>query len=150
MSKKRFARNLKKCNIYCHLSTYCVIKTKGIACFLFYIHTKICELFGVLYPPMSRRKLKKYCIWSISLIRNWILAVILNFGTLYKLGSLGTSNMFYRIVFSVVGGGPRVVVSTAALHVRVWGSVPGLGSFKETKNVSSPFTCESQYCGEPP
>ena len=49
-----------------------------------------------------------------------------------------------------VGGGPRVVVSTAAFHARVRGSVPGLGGFKETKTVSSPSTCESQYCGEPP
>ena len=49
-----------------------------------------------------------------------------------------------------LGGGPRVVVSTAAFHARVRGSVPGLGGFKETKNVSSPSTCESQYCGEPP
>ena len=46
--------------------------------------------------------------------------------------------------------GPRVVVSTAAFHARVRGSVPGLGGFKETKNVSSPFMCESQFCGEPP
>ena len=30
------------------------------------------------------------------------------------------------------------------------GSVPGIGGLKETKNVSSPSTCESQYCGEPP
>ena len=48
------------------------------------------------------------------------------------------------------GGGPRVVVSTAASHARVRGSVPGLGGLKETKYVSSPSTCESQYCGEPP
>ena len=47
-----------------------------------------------------------------------------------------------------VGGGPRVVVSTAAFHARVWGSVPGLGGLKETKNVSPPSTCESQYCGD--
>ena len=33
----------------------------------------------------------------------------------------------------LVGGGPRVVVSTAAFHARVQGSVPGLGGFKETK-----------------
>ena len=46
-----------------------------------------------------------------------------------------------------MGGGPRVVVSTAAFHARVRGSVPGLGTLKETKNVSSPSTCESQYCG---
>ena len=31
------------------------------------------------------------------------------------------------------GGGPRVVVSTAAFHARVRGSVPGLSSLKETK-----------------
>ena len=31
------------------------------------------------------------------------------------------------------GGGPRVVVSTAAFHARVRGLVPGLGGFKETK-----------------
>ena len=30
-------------------------------------------------------------------------------------------------------GGPRVVVSTAAFHARVRGSVPGLGGLKETK-----------------
>ena len=34
------------------------------------------------------------------------------------------------------GGGHRVVVSTAAFHARVRGSVPCLGGFKETKNVS--------------
>ena len=33
----------------------------------------------------------------------------------------------------IKGGGPRVVVSTAAFHARVPGSVPGLGGFKETK-----------------
>ena len=31
------------------------------------------------------------------------------------------------------GGGARVVVSTAAFHARVRGSVPGLGGLKETK-----------------
>ena len=36
-------------------------------------------------------------------------------------------------VFSDLGGGPRVVVSTAAFHARVRGSVPGLGGLKETK-----------------
>ena len=30
-----------------------------------------------------------------------------------------------------MGGGPRVVVSTAAFHARVRGSVPGLGGLKE-------------------
>ena len=50
---------------------------------------------------------------------------------------------FSGILFNMQGGGPRVVVNTAAFHF----SIPGL---KETKNVSSPSTCESQYCGEPP
>ena len=36
-------------------------------------------------------------------------------------------------LFLELGGGPRVVVSTAAFHARVRGSVPGLGGFKETK-----------------
>ena len=34
---------------------------------------------------------------------------------------------------SIMGGGPRVVVSTAAFHARVRGSVPVLGGLKETK-----------------
>ena len=33
----------------------------------------------------------------------------------------------------LLGGGPRVVVSTAAFHARVRGSVPGPGGLKETK-----------------
>ena len=32
-----------------------------------------------------------------------------------------------------MGGGPRVVASTAAFHARVRGSFPGLGGLKETK-----------------
>ena len=44
--------------------------------------------------------------------------------------------MFRVLICNTVntnGGGPRVVVSTAAFHARVWGSVPGLGGLKETK-----------------
>ena len=37
------------------------------------------------------------------------------------------------ITVYTLGGGPRVVVSTAAFHARVRGSVPGLGGLKETK-----------------
>ena len=39
-------------------------------------------------------------------------------------------NLIYT---NIQGGGPRVVVSTAAFHARVRGSVPGLGGLKETK-----------------
>ena len=38
-----------------------------------------------------------------------------------------------HVSFRVVGGGPRVVVNTAAFHARARGSVPGLGGLKETK-----------------
>ena len=71
--------------------------------------------------------------------------------------SLNSHILFYSNLSSTVchvycklGGGPGVVVSTAAFHARVRDSVPGLGGLKETKNVSSPSTCASQYCGEPP
>ena len=42
---------------------------------------------------------------------------------------------YYLVCITVLvkGGGPRVVVSTAAFHARVRGSVPGLGGLKETK-----------------
>ena len=39
----------------------------------------------------------------------------------------------YIYIYIYMGGGPRVVVSTAAFHARVRGSVPGLGGLKETK-----------------
>ena len=41
--------------------------------------------------------------------------------------------VYHNRVVSCMGGGPRVVVSTAAFHARVRGSVPGLGGLKETK-----------------
>ena len=37
-----------------------------------------------------------------------------------------------------MGGGPRVVVSTAAFHARVRGSVPGHGGLKETMFLPHP------------
>ena len=37
------------------------------------------------------------------------------------------------VSYKLPGGGPRVVVSTAAFHARVRGSVAGLGGLKETK-----------------
>ena len=38
-----------------------------------------------------------------------------------------------HILICILGGGPRVVVSTAAFHARVRGSVPGPGGLKETE-----------------
>ena len=44
-----------------------------------------------------------------------------------------TAKLFNWYFHPLEGGGPRVVVSTAAFHARVRGSVPGLGGLKETK-----------------
>ena len=41
--------------------------------------------------------------------------------------------MIWKLALNAAGGGPRVVVRTAAFHTRVRGSVPGLGGLKETK-----------------
>ena len=49
-----------------------------------------------------------------------------------------------------MSGGPRAVVSTAAFHARVQGSVPRLGGLKEAKIVSSSSIYKTKYCGEPP
>ena len=49
---------------------------------------------------------------------------------------LTKKNVWSAMLYSLriqQGGGPRVVVSTAAFHARVRGSVPGLGGLKETK-----------------
>ena len=44
--------------------------------------------------------------------------------------------LIQRIIsfLNMLGGGPRVLVSTAAFHARGPGSVLGLGGLKETKN----------------
>ena len=55
---------------------------------------------------------------------------MLNFLTLYDLGEKKKILVF---IVHRLGGGPRVVVSTAAFHARVRGSIPGLGGLKETK-----------------
>ena len=47
--------------------------------------------------------------------------------------SLLRQSLLRRSLLRQSGGGPRVVVSTAAFHARVRGSVPGLGGLKETK-----------------
>ena len=49
------------------------------------------------------------------------------------LGVRNPSEILWASPMQLGGGGPRVVVSTAAFHARVRGSVPGLGGLKETK-----------------
>ena len=46
---------------------------------------------------------------------------------------MSQASLCTRVFTNKRGGGPRVVVSTAAFHARVRGSVPGLGGLKETK-----------------
>ena len=58
--------------------------------------------------------------------------------TQYLIQNSDRFNCFRFWFFDVVthqrsGGGPRVVVSTAAFHARARGSVPGLDGLKETK-----------------
>ena len=53
-----------------------------------------------------------------------------------KYHTVSNKSQKYLILINVsclLGGGPGVVVSTAAFHARVRGSVPGLGGLKETK-----------------
>ena len=49
--------------------------------------------------------------------------------------------------FIIQGGGPRVVVSTAAFHARVRGSVPGLGGLKEKKSFFPIHVWNSVFWG---
>ena len=62
---------------------------------------------------------------------------------------LSSRFLYWYVFIYTLGGGPRVVVSTAAFHAS-----SGFGSrsrrFERSKNVSSPSTCESQFCGKPP
>ena len=50
-----------------------------------------------------------------------------------QIGTTGRTDILLTIYLALQGGGPRVVVSTAAFHARARGSVPGLGGLKETK-----------------
>ena len=47
--------------------------------------------------------------------------------------ALSPPSSHQHLIHDHKGGGPRVVVSTAAFHARVRGSVPGVGGLKETK-----------------
>ena len=69
-------------------------------------------------------------------VNTWDRVSIMLIGFLYKVGnslkSWSQQSQHPRPIVHA-GGGPRVVVSTAAFHARVRGSVPGLGGLKETK-----------------
>ena len=46
-----------------------------------------------------------------------------------------------------LGGGPRVVISTAAFHASVRGSFPGLGDLKETIRSAVGSLCDREVAG---
>ena len=94
---------------------------------------------GGTSPGVDGLPIEFYKIFS-SLISPRLVDV---FNSMLGDGQLGRDQNCAVIFLSCKGGGPRVVVSTAAFHARVRGSVPGLGGLKETKIVSSPSTCES-------
>ena len=63
---------------------------------------------------------------------------LVKFSSNYKVSSPHVNHMcagqdVSSDLFNNPGGGPRVVVSTAAFHTRVRGSVPVLGSLKKAK-----------------
>ena len=93
----------------------------------------------------------EFCVWRtvLSHSSHHPQEVLLALLSLYVHKGGLKPDSFHFISFVCLGGGPRVVDNTAAFHARVRGSVPGLGGLKETKNVSSPSKCESQYCGVP-
>ena len=51
----------------------------------------------------------------------------------WHISTLTSDSIWLRKTWSHIGRGPRVLVSTAAFHARVRGSVPGFGGLKETK-----------------
>ena len=69
------------------------------------------------------------CIpWDIEFLLAWCWATVCDAGP-----ASSQQRCTVSCLLGVRGGGPRVVVSTAAFHARVRGSVPGLGGLKETK-----------------
>ena len=80
-------------------------------------------------------------LWHLSLAVTFVEAMLWHFvvgcdicrGLLWHLSRALTFSGIVTFV-GTTGGGPRVVVSTAAFHARVRGSVPGLGGLEENKN----------------
>ena len=103
---------------------------------VFNIDTSCCKIgWSLPYHFKTQLNLLGYCILCES-------------ESLYLIRSMHDPHLLIPHTSYHIGWGSRVVVSTAAFHARVRGSVPGLGGLK--KNVSSPSTCETHYCGEPP
>ena len=80
--------------------------------------------------PYSSQHHRQHCkLWTFELFGALYIAQETFSGTRALCGI----RFGYGAVRECPGGGPRVVVSTAAFHARVRGTVPGLGGLKETK-----------------
>ena len=84
-------------------------------------------------------KPKIHYLLTFKVSRYYLLAFVrkCSYVSIYRLYQAYRFNAWHNLHFLkcawIEGGGPRVVVSTAAFHARVRGSVPGLGGLKETK-----------------
>ena len=104
-------------------------------------------------PNMSRSSDITWCNYMYSWYRHtnrltFSIVYEALFARLLIIGQQRNFQLLPVFQYNLLGGGPRVVVSTAAFHARVRLFVSR--SRRTERNVSSPSTCETQYCGGPP
>ena len=93
-------------------------------------------MFKILFINKTTFRLRdRYLLWFISskLITNNHHVALWSTISIQSIGVSSRTAEHRTCIRHKPGGGPVVVVSTAAFHARVRGSVPGLGGFKETK-----------------
>ena len=77
------------------------------------------------FAQKPRRRRRKIAAWPPARIWRTV--------TISRAEAVMCMCLVWAGLYTTTSGGPRVVVSTAAFHARVRGSVPGLGGLKETK-----------------
>ena len=89
-------------------------------------------------PPPSRSTTAFTLVLSLSDKLIWNISIFNNSIELFL-------DIFYHL-------GSEIALANPASNYEkcIYSLTIDLGGLKETKNVSSPSTCESQYCGEPP
>ena len=108
--------------------TYCV---STVTFFELTILSTLIFTSGILTLEANTSCNQKYGIWCGTDVLGSHTTII---NILYTVDIILSRPNFNLFFFNyILGGGPRVVVSTAAFQARVRGSVPGLGGFKETK-----------------
>ena len=81
-------------------------------------------------PHLSRRWVRVQSVPAPRTVVDWLMVSVTKISTTRH---RCITNRYWQAGSWLVGGGPRVVVSTAAFHARVRGSVPGFGGLKKTK-----------------